>query len=288
MRFLRDVSSCSLPNRHGFYGTLGRHRGNGNVGPKLFGPNSFVRRLVAIMKLKGCPRKMICLRPLAGTLGALLLLGVASTARAQAPAGPISGVPDKSGPSARASAKKIDRQNLAGEWQINKAMSDDPRQKLDQGKPRNQSGPRIGVGGGPGMGGGGHRGPGSSEQEERQARALTEDLSFLSISQKGSSVKVVTDSGRTLAQFPTGTSADTSKTSDSDSKNTTTTTTQWQGDSLVSVSQRNGTKITRTLGLSADASQLYLTTDLEGGHFKQPISFRLIYDPARPPEDETE
>lgn len=240
------------------------------------------------MECKNQLRKLRSLRWMMPILGAALVLFLPAATHAQAPAGPISGTPDKSGPQPRTAAKDPTKGGLAGEWQINKSMSDDPRQRMEQANPRSKSGPQIGMGGpGGGSGGGHHGGPSSGAREERQAHELTDDLTFLSINQKGTSVKVVTDSGRVLAQYAGPTSAtpqETAKTSDSDNKNLSTT--QWQGDALVTVSQHNGTKMTRTLALSRDGTQLYLTTDLEGGHYKQPVSFRFVYDPARPQEDE--
>ena len=242
------------------------------------------------MECKHHLRNLKSIRWMMPMLGAALIFCLPAAIHAQAPAGPISGTPDKSGPQPRIAAKDPTKGGLAGEWQINKSMSDDPRQRMEQANPRSQSGPHIGMGdpgGGGGGGGGHHGGPSSGAREERQAHELTDDLSFLSINQKGPSVKVVTDSGRVLAQYAgpaSATSQGTAKTSESDSKNSSTT--QWQGDALVTVSQHNGTKITRTLALSRDGTQLYLTTDLEGGHFKQPVSFRLVYDPARPQGDE--
>jgi hypothetical protein len=241
------------------------------------------------MECKNHLRNLRSIRWMMPILGAMLILCLPAAIHAQAPAGPISGTPDKSGPRPRIAAKDPTKGGLAGEWQINKSMSDDPRQRMEQANPHSHSGPQIGMGGPGGSGGGGghHGGPSSGAREERQAHELTDDLTFLTINQKGTSVKVVTDGGRVLAQYAgpaSATSQETAKTSESDNKNSSIT--QWQGDALVTVSQHNGTKITRTLALSRDGTQLYLTTDLEGGHYKQPVSFRLVYDPARPQGDE--
>lgn len=239
------------------------------------------------MECKNHLRKLRPIRWMMPILGAAFILCIPAATHGQAPAGPISGSPDKSGPHPRIAAKDPSKGGLAGEWQINKSMSDDPRQRMEQANPRSQSGPHIGMGGPGGSGGGHHGGPSAGAREEREARELTDDLTFLTINQKGAAVKVVTDGGRVLAQYSgsaSATSQETAKTSDSDNKNSSTT--QWRGDALVTVSQHNGTKITRTLALSQDGTQLYLTTDLEGGHFKQPVSFRLVYDPARPQGDE--
>jgi hypothetical protein len=57
---------------------------------------------------------------------------------------------------------------------------------------------------------------------------------------------------------------------------------QWQGAQLVSVTQgrREGVSTTRTYELSPDGKQLYVTTKIENPRFKNPVTYRLVYDPA--------
>jgi hypothetical protein len=61
-----------------------------------------------------------------------------------------------------------------------------------------------------------------------------------------------------------------------------------QGDQLVVVSTRDGVKTTRTYVGSSDGSQLNLTTRIEGGHLKDPVTIRFVYDPARAGDGDTE
>ncbi|MGH9713884.1 MAG: hypothetical protein ACRD5M_11365 [Candidatus Acidiferrales bacterium] len=232
---------------------------------------------------------------------AALALVFAGGARAQASPGPISGVPDTSGPSARAASaggrRDISKGRLDGDWQINKAMSDDPRQKMEQAtnSPRGQVDAGTGTPG-PwgGVGGGGRRRNGNaSAREDRLASEIMGDLGALTIVQTDKTIKVVDDSGRLLAIYPgseqssaQGTSQGNSKPADSESKKTSST--EMHGDQLVVMTQRNGLKMTRTFAPSSDGSQLYLTTKLEGGHFKNPVTIRFVYDPGLPADDDAQ
>ena len=211
---------------------------------------------------------------------ALVALAFAGGAHAQAAPGPISGAPDTSGPAARRSSSGMKRDTgkgkLAGDWQINKAMSDDPRQKMEKAtsSPRGRidtgTGPGTGTNGPWGGSGGRRRSPGSdSAHEDRLANEIMGDLASLTIVQTDKSIKVVSDSGRLLAIYPgseqtssqassqpasQGSSQGNSKPADSDS--TKTSSTQMQGDALVVITQRNGMKMTRTYAASSDGSQL--------------------------------
>ena len=245
---------------------------------------------------------------------AALVLVFAGSAIAQAPPGPIGGAPDKSQPPARVSsrsgARDIKGGKLAGDWKLNKNLSDDPRQKMEKatGSPRGQVGTNGPWGG---MGGGGHRGsaPGvNSGRAAKQFADLMEDYSFLSITQSDKAVKVTSDSGRLLAYYSSsdqtnaqGTTQGNSKSGDAEGSSqgssqgnskpadggvSKTTSTRMQGDQLVVVSTRDGVKTTRTYSPSADGAQLNLTTRIEGGHLKDPVTILFVYDPPRAGDDD--
>jgi hypothetical protein len=256
---------------------------------------------------------------------AMLWLGFTGTAVAQAPPGPIGGAPDTSERPVKMSSKggspESNKYKLAGEWKLNKSLSDDPRQRMEQatGASRGQVGTNGPWGG---MGGGTHRGtgPGSGSgnaKAAKQASELMDDYSFLSIAQTDTMVRVTSDSGRLLALYssapppnsqsnpqsgsqasaqsgsqgssqsgPQGGSQGNSKPADTDASKTSTT--RMQGDQLVVVSTRDGVKTTRTYVGSSDGSQLNLTTRIEGGHLKDPVTIRFVYDPARAGDDDTE
>ena len=210
--------------------------------------------------------------------------------------------------------------NLSGTWALNKDESDDPREAMreaggDRGGPRIGMG-----GGGGGMGGGGWGGRGGGNggggyggrrggQQNGHENPL-DDLSTLTIAQTATSASVTSESGRTLAQYaapaPTqststassgsagtqagsGSSSSTSSSSSASSSDpynqgegaSAPPAAQWQGSQLVAVTpgRRQG-KTTRTYELSPDGKQLYVTTKIENSRFKNPVTFRLVYDPA--------
>jgi hypothetical protein len=45
-------------------------------------------------------------------------------------------------------------------------------------------------------------------------------------------------------------------------------------------------KTTRTYSPSADGAQLNLTTRIEGGHLKDPVTILFVYDPPRGGDDD--
>lgn len=155
---------------------------------------------------------------------------------------------------------------LAGHWQLNKDQSDDVRQKMQAA--RGDSG------------GGGGRGEGGRNGEGRGQRAgMTEEFQTLAIEQTGSNLKVTGKSGRVLAQYPSSDST-AEKNAGPDGEDQRTTTSQWQNGQLTVVTQSPRGKSTRTYSLSPDGKQLYVTTKMENERFKEPVTYRLVYDPA--------
>jgi hypothetical protein len=161
---------------------------------------------------------------------------------------------------------------LAGHWQLNKDQSDDVRQKMQAA--------RGDSGGGQGEGSGGGRGQGGREGAGRAQRAgMMDDLDTLAIEQTGSNVKITGKSGRVLAQYPANDSS-AEKNSAPEGEGQRTTTSQWQNGQLVAVAQSPRGKSTRTYNLSPDGKQLYVTTKMENERFKEPLTYRLVYDAA--------
>jgi hypothetical protein len=107
---------------------------------------------------------------------------------------------------------------------------------------------------------------------------MMDDLQLLAIEQNGSNVKVTGKSGRVLAQYPTDASAE--KNAGGEGEGHRTTTSQWQNGQLTVVTQSPRGKSTRTYSLSPDGKQLYVTTKMENERFKEPLTYRLVYDPA--------
>jgi hypothetical protein len=161
-------------------------------------------------------------------------------------------------------------QKLAGQWQLNKDQSDDPRQKMQQARGDSDGGPGGGGnGGGRGQGGrnGGGRGPGG----------MMDEMQTLQIDQTGSNVKISGKSGRVLAQYPSSDAADSNS---SEGEGHRTTTSQWQNGQLTVVTHGPRGKTTRTFSLSPDGKQLYVSTKMENERFKEPVTYRLVYDPS--------
>jgi hypothetical protein len=245
---------------------------------------------------------------------AALALAFAGSASAQAPPGPISGAPDNSQPPTRVSSRVRGRDAskgaLAGDWKLNRNLSDDPRQKME--KATESSRGQVGVNGPWGGPGGGRRqpsGPGSgSSRAARQFADLMEDYAFLSITQTATTVRVTSDGGRLLAYYSGNDQASSKTDSEGNSKRADTqgspnenpqgnskpadpngskaSSTRMVGDQLVVVSTRDGVKTTRTYAVSDDGSQLSLTTRVEGGHLKSPVTILFVYDPLGAGDDD--
>jgi len=211
--------------------------------------NNFPLKLIAIMTMN---------------IGLALLLaplGNASAAKVSAP-----------------QTQSAAKPNLAGQWKLNKDQSDDPRQKMQEAMAANGQGGGRGAGG---EGGGGRRGGGQGG-----AGAMMNDQAQLTILQTGTSVKVTSASGRVLAAYPEDQQAakpsSNGENPDDDTHTYPPPVAKWQGSQLVASMQgRRGGSTTRTYELSSDGKQLIVTTKMQNPRFTQPVTFRLVYDPAK-------
>lgn len=128
--------------------------------------------------------------------------------------------------------------------------------------------------------GGGGREQGGHNGEGRGQRAgMMDELQTLAIEQSGSNVKVTGKTGRVLAQYPSSDSS-AEKNAGPEGEGQRTTTAQWQNGQLTVVTQSPRGKSTRTYSLSSDGKQLYVTTKMENERFKEPLTYRLVYDPV--------
>ncbi len=104
-------------------------------------------------------------------------------------------------------------------------------------------------------------------------------LSQLTVVQTDSTVKVTNADGRVLASYAArsaGNSANTDRPSPA---------AQWQGNNLVVTMQgRGGGTTTRTFELSPDGKQLYMINKIDNPRLQQPVTIRLVYDPAKSSE----
>ncbi len=114
-------------------------------------------------------------------------------------------------------------------------------------------------------------------------------LSQLTIEQTESTAKVTGDSGQVLALYSSdnvtsnkanSNSQPNSQSSDAEDSGTPPVA-QWQGNQLVTVTQRRRGSTTRTFELSPDGKQLYVTTKIDNPRFQQPVTIRFVYDAAK-------
>lgn len=247
---------------------------------------------------------------LAAFAAAALLLPATRAGAQTAGAGPLPAATPSDQPPAspRSAAGALigGKPNLSGTWTLNKDESDDPRAAMQQAgnSNANSNGGRGGTGGGVGGGGGwgGQRGGmggtgGGGRRGQNGSGNQANNHSQLTIEQTATSAKVTGESGEVLAMY---TSEDSSKpnspgpsagsqtspaSSDSNGSSADSSSTppvaQWQGTQLVAVTpgRRQGST-TRTYELSPDSKQLYVTTKIDNPRFKNPVTFRLVYDPA--------
>jgi hypothetical protein len=176
----------------------------------------------------------------------------------------------------QAAAQDAEAPKLAGQWQLNKDQSDDPRQKMQEARGDSGGGPGNANGGG--NGGGRHQG-GQNGEGRGQGGGMMEELSVLQIEQTGSNVKISSKSGRTLAQYPASDQSD-AKSASGENRDQRTSTSQWQNGQLTAVSDGPRGKSTRTYSLSPDGKQLFVTTKVENERLKQPVIYKMVYDPA--------
>ena len=225
----------------------------------------------------------------AGALG-LAVAGWTTSARAQAPAGPLPAAQPQP-PSARdarpqeQSAPVKPRTSILGAWKLNRDESDDPRKKMQEARGGNgggggRGGVRMGV---PGMGGGpygGRRGGGGNESDEDRERMQeyvnpTRSLAVAE-AKKDVEIDMFDDQEHKSAFFTDGRKVQ--KTKDSTTQEIAA---HWDGNRLVTDEKSpSGRKISRTYELSYDGTQLYETLRLTRGHSDSQISIRYVYDQA--------
>jgi hypothetical protein len=175
---------------------------------------------------------------------------------------------------AQAGSQDASAPKLAGQWQLNKDQSDDPRQKMQAA--RGDSGGGAGDSEGGGRGQGGRNGGGHG-----QGAGMMDEMSVLQIDQSGSNVKITGKSGRVLAQFPAADPSD-AKATGAEGQGQRTSTSKWQNGQLTVESDSPRGKSTRTYTLSPDGKQLFVTTKMENERLKQPVTYKLVYDAAPP------
>lgn len=233
---------------------------------------------------------------------AVLLFPIGRTAAQDAPAGPLPAAQPADQltdqpppvPLAKSAAQIAGKPNLAGTWKLNTDDSDDPMKAMRESRQDTQGNGKAGDdrGGrnGGGQYGGGGMGRGRSSAEG--LRGMRNEFSQLTIEETPSMTKVTGSSGRVLALYSapadqgtanasSGEPQDTKPSSDENDANAVPTA-QWQGNELVATQQmRNGGTTTRTYETSSGSNQLQVTTKILNKRLKQPVTFRLVYDPVQ-------
>ena len=187
------------------------------------------------------------------------------------------------GPALRA----LDMPNLSGAWQLNKDASDDPEKVLQEA--RSSGGARGGGGGlaggtGMGRGGRGHGGGGRSGQGGDGGASTSQSAgdwfaatSSLQIKHVEPSLSITDAAGRERVVYTDG-----RKTEEERSHGgTTVMTASWKDGRVEMVSRpETGAKITESFSVTADGSQLTVTTKIEGGRGGG-VTIRRVYDAVK-------
>jgi hypothetical protein len=228
----------------------------------------------------------ICIAAGLGVVGT----GLATAARAQAPAGPLPAATPQPpvSPDARPQVQSTPvkpRTSILGAWKLNRDESDDARKKTQDARGANgggggRGGVRMGI---PGMGGGpygGRRGGGGNESDqdrERMQEFMNPSRSLtVAEAKKDVEIDMFDDQERKCAFFTDGRKLQ--KTKDNTTQEITA---HWDGNRLVTDEKSpSGRKISRTYELSYDGTQLYETLRLTRGRSDSQISIRYVYDQA--------
>jgi len=141
-----------------------------------------------------------------------LLAFAAARAAAQAPPGPLPGVPPSDGSSRAAEAPRPAAprtRDLRGTWRLNRDESDDARKKMQQSR----GGTRGSSGGRPGWPGGrsGYGGRRPDPEEREKLATFVEPAERLSIVGQDPEIRVRDDADRTLTLFTDGRKVEKSK-----------------------------------------------------------------------------
>jgi hypothetical protein len=223
------------------------------------------------------------------TVIAGLSLLVTAATYAQAPAGPLTGVPTQPGPATEAKPPAPlppPRTTILGAWKFNRDESDDPRKRSEDDRGSNNGGYGGRRGGGgypggyPGGGRGGYGGPrGESDEERQKMHELLSPPSTVAISMTGAEVDMLDDRDRKRAFMTDGRKLQKSK-----DDNYQEIAAKFDGNRLITDEKSpRGGKMSRTFELSADGRQLYETLHMDSGRNRS-IDARFVYDiPALPP-----
>jgi hypothetical protein len=189
-----------------------------------------------------------------------------------------------------AAAQMAPAPDLTGTWQLNKDMSDDPQKAMSEARSSEGGGfgggRSAGMGGGMGggmgrghgRGGGGGSGRGGSGDQGRQdVSDWFAALRTLQIQHREPQLTITDAAGHERVAYTDG-----RKTQEERSHGgTTVVTASWKdGHIQVVTAPETGRKTTETYAITADRSQLTVTTKIEGG--RSAITIRRVYDAVQP------
>ena|SRR5215831_14697605 len=173
--------------------------------------------------------------------------------------------------------------NLSGTWKLNTSLSDDPQQKM---KDANESG---GGGGGGYGGGGGHRGghrggmgrggSGSSSDDTRStAESYNAAMQSLRIRHQDPELFIEDAAGHQHTLYTDGRKVEEERSFGG----TTQLQAVWKdGHVVVTTQSEHGRKLTETYSITADGSQLTVTTKIDRQRGSA-VEIRRVYDAVRP------
>lgn len=228
------------------------------------------------------------------SLIALLSVGYAGLAFAQAPPGPMTLPPPKDAPAPapRPQVQKSalqPRTSIFGEWHFNRDDSDDPQRKMQEAQQDRSNGnggyggggPRLGYPGG-GLGGGGRRmgQQGMSDDERQKMQELmnpSNRLTVTDLTDRGE-IDLTDDQQRKLTLITDGRKPQKSK-----DANNQEVAARWSGKQLATDEKGPHGKMSRTYELSYDGTQLYETLHMTMGRNSSTLLVRFVYDAYGPP-----
>jgi len=197
------------------------------------------------------------------------------------------------GLAAGVAAQTVKMPDLTGTWQLDKDASDDPEKVLKEAR-SSEGGPGGGgpggMGGGMGHGGhgghggggGGSRGGGDRGQQGDPARQDAGDwfasLQSLRIEHKEPLLTITDAAGRQRVVYTDGRKTEIERSHGG----TTVLVASWKdGHVQVVATPESGPKMTETYAITADGSQLTVTTKIEGGR-RAAVTIRRVYDSVKP------
>ncbi len=174
--------------------------------------------------------------------------------------------------------------DLSGTWKLNTSASDDPQQKLRDAAPAEGSGSDSGDGTSGSGGAGGHRGGGRGGWGGHRHRgggsggdgsSWLEARERLVIRHADPELRITDASGRERTLYTDG-----RKTEEERSQGgTTAVRALWKSGHIEVTSEpEKGPKLVQTYAVSADGTQLTVTTRIEG---RRPITISSVYDAVR-------